>query len=207
MVFTPVNRETWAREEYFEHYFSAQPCTYSMCVKLDITPIIEKDQRLYPAMLYNITTIVNRHEAFRYAINAAGILGTYDELLPCYTVFHKDIHTFSNIWTAFCQDYDAFCAAYEADLAAYGDKPGFMAKPGLPENHFNVSMIPWTTFEGFNLNLEKGYTYLLPIFTLGRYVETDGKYLLPLALQVHHAICDGYHACQFIHDLQALIAR
>lgn len=37
MLFEKIDRDTWARKEYFEHYFSNVPCTYSMTVKLDIT--------------------------------------------------------------------------------------------------------------------------------------------------------------------------
>lgn len=31
-----IDPNTWKRKEYFEHYFSLVPCTYSMTVKLDI---------------------------------------------------------------------------------------------------------------------------------------------------------------------------
>lgn len=40
-------------------------------------------------MLYYITTIVNRHVEFRMALNKNGDLGFYDEIIPCYTIFHK----------------------------------------------------------------------------------------------------------------------
>lgn len=32
-------------------------------------------------------------------------------------------------------------------------------KPDVPDNCFTMSMIPWVSFEGFNLNLQKGYDY------------------------------------------------
>ena len=41
MVFQKIERENWARREYFEHYFSRVHCTYSMSVKLDITRLTE----------------------------------------------------------------------------------------------------------------------------------------------------------------------
>jgi chloramphenicol O-acetyltransferase type A len=63
-------------------------------------------------------------------------------------------------------------------------------------------MIPWTSFTGFNLNLQKGYDYFPPIFTIGKFYEENEKYMLPLALQVHHAVCDGFHATRFINGLQ-----
>ncbi len=32
-----INTNNWDRKEYFVHYFSNIPCTYSMTIKLDIT--------------------------------------------------------------------------------------------------------------------------------------------------------------------------
>lgn len=202
MTFTPIDRDRWARKEYFDHYFSQVPCTYSAVFKLDITNLRRRGQKLYPTMLYHIAAEVNRREEFRTALDAQGRLGVYDQMHPCYTIFHKDSETFSNLWTEFTPDYDRFCEAYRQDMDTYGDRPGMMAKPDAPENTFPVSMIPWASFEGFNLNLQKGYDYLLPIFTMGRYYEADGKTLLPLAVQVHHAVCDGFHLCRFVNSLQ-----
>lgn len=100
---------------------------------------------------------------------------------------------------------EEFSRAYENDIRLYGSNHGMIGKPDAPENVFTVSMIPWSTFEGFNLNLQKGYSYLIPIFTMGQYYEGDGKILLPLAVQVHHAVCDGFHICRFVNELQELI--
>ena len=66
---------------------------------------------------------------------------------------------------------------------------------------FTASMLPWAGFEGFNLNT-MGFEYLIPIFTMGRFYDERRRVLMPLAIQVHHAVCDGYHACAFIDDLQ-----
>ena len=95
--------------------------------------------------------------------------------------------------------------AYEDDIRRYGDRLQMDGKPNVPANTFPVSMIPWATFEGFNLNLQKGYCYLTPIFTMGKYYEENGCVTLPLAIQVHHAVCDGFHVCRFINELQELI--
>lgn len=205
MSFKSINKETWARKEYFEHYFSEVPCTYSMTVKLDITKIKNSNKKIYPTMLYFITKVVNNHSEFRTAFNMNGELGIFDEMLPCYTVFNQDTETFTNIWTDYSDDYDAFCKLYEKDIELFSSVKGMIAKPNIPPNHFPVSMIPWTTFEGFNLNLQKGYNYLLPIFTMGKYSEINGQYLIPLAIQVHHAVCDGFHISRFVNELQKLI--
>lgn len=205
MVFEKIDHATWDREEYFQHYFSHVPCTYSITVKLDITVLKSRQQKLYPAMLYYLTTVVNRHPEFRTALNEQGELGVYREMHPSYTVFHKDTETFSELWTEYSADYKAFCNAYEADMQRYGAQKGLIGKPDVPKNIFTVSMIPWTTFDGFNLNLQRGYDYLIPIFTMGKYYHENGRTLLPLAIQVHHAVCDGFHVCRFINELQELV--
>ena len=205
MEFVKIDPETWPRREYFEHYFSAVPCTYSITVKLDITPIRARKQKLYPAMLYYLTTVVNRHPEFRTALDEAGQPGVFSRMNPSYTVFHPDTETFSELWTEYAEDYDAFLTAYEKDHLEYGSRQGMEGKPCPPKNIFTVSMLPWTSFEGFNLNLQRGYTYLLPIFTMGRYTEEGGRVTMPLAVQVHHAVCDGFHVSRFVRELQELI--
>lgn len=205
MIFEKIDRSTWPRNEVFEHYFSAIPCTYSLTTKLDITNVRAKKLRLYPTMLHALTTVVNRHEEFRTAFNEAGELGVFGDMHPCYTVFHKETETFSNLWTEYTPDLSEFIRRYEEDLEKYGDNPAFFGKSDLPKNSFTVSMLPWTTFEGFNLNLQKGYAYTLPIFTLGKFFLEGDRTLLPVALQVHHGVSDGFHTCRFLNELQALL--
>lgn len=202
MKFTPINITNWIRKEYFEHYHKNIPCTYSMTVKLDISKLKNQNKHLYSTLLFWLTKIINRHQEFRTCFNSEGILGFFDEMIPCYTVFNQETETFTSIWTNETQDYDTFYQAYKNDVATFGKNQGLIGKPDVPENIFNVSMIPWVSFEGFNLNLPKGYNYLLPIFTFGKYYKENNKYWLPFSIQVHHAICDGFHISRLVNELQ-----
>jgi len=123
-LFTPIDLERWPRREYFEHYTAHMPCTYAITVQVDVTPISAHGVRLYPAMLYALTTVVNRHEEFRTALREDGQLVVYGSMHPCYTVVHKDTETFSSIWTEYQPSFPDFLAAYEADLATYGSCRG-----------------------------------------------------------------------------------
>ena len=201
MEYEVIDMASWPRREYFEHYLNTVPCTYSMTVKLDITNLRQKKAKLYPPLLWLLTGAVDRHEQFRMAFRPGGELVRYAHMEPSYTVFHKETHTFSNLWTEYSADYAEFQRRYEEDLRRYGEIEAFTAKPDVPENCFTVSMLPWASFEGFNLNT-MGFRYLIPIFTLGKYYEDRGRVYMPLAVQVHHSVCDGYHTCAFVDDLQ-----
>lgn len=202
MEYREIQINAWNRREYFEHYTAAAPCTYSMTVKLDVTPLRQPQDKLYPAMLYLLTKTVNRFEPFRTAYRPDGTLVVYQEMHPSYTIFHRETESFSSIWTEFSAEYPEFLRRYQTDVQLYEQASGFSPKPNVPENSFHVSMIPWTAFESFQLNLPD-FRYLLPIFTMGKYtVLPEGRCLLPLAVQAHHAVCDGYHLGRFLDCLQ-----
>ncbi|MFD0019701.1 CatA-like O-acetyltransferase [Streptomyces sp. NPDC058382] len=50
------------------------------------------------------------------------------------------------------------------------------------------------------------HDHLAPVFTLGRYVEREGRALLPLAVQIHHAAADGFHTARPVDEPEALMA-
>ena len=206
MGFHLIDLAAWNRREHFHHYLNQVPCFYSMTVDLDVTQLKKRGGPFYPAMLHSLATVVNRRQEFRMALDENGSPGSFDQLSPSYTVFHPKTETFSCLWTEYTPDYALFLRRYEEDMRLYGEVEAFEAKPNTPAASFNVSMIPWQSFSSFHLELPRGEDYLLPIFTLGRYRPVEGKLLLPLALQVHHAVCDGFHACCFVGELQALVS-
>lgn len=203
--FQLIDLDTWPRREYFRHYYSDIPCTYSMTVNFDITNIITQKLKIYPVMLHAISTAVNNHEEFKTAFDEQGRLGIYDVVHPCYTIFHKDTETFTNVWTAYNKDFKAFYENYLHDISLAKNCNKMLAKTDTPPNTFPVSMVPWESFTAFNLNLPKGSSYLLPIFTSGRYFEQNGRLLLPVAIQVHHAVCDGFHLCRLTGEIRSYL--
>lgn len=200
--FKLIDLEHWPRREHFEAYCRNTPCTWSMTVQLDVTKLVRSGAKIYPALLYACGRVANRHEEFRMSLDADGRPGVWDELHTSYTVFHKDTETFSCLWTPYMEDPAEYYAAYQRDIERWGRVEGFEPQPDMPKNIYYASMLPWESFEGFNLNLQKGWEFLLPTFTFGRYTEHDGRFTLPFAIQVHHAACDGFHACRFIAELR-----
>ena len=204
MAFQPIALDTWERREFYEHFINEVVCSYSVTVNVDITPL--KGCQLYPAMIWLLTKTVNELPAFRTALSKDGP-GIYDSMHPMYTIFNKEHKNFSGIWSYYSEDYGTFLKDYEADVRKDSTSTRYAPKADTPENAFNISMVPWLEFTSVNLNVFDDGKYLLPIFTMGKYFERDGKRLLPLAIQVHHAVCDGYHVGLFVETLQRNIAE
>ena len=142
---------------------------------------------------------------FRTALTDEG-LGIYDQMHPAYTIFHQESETFSGIWTEANSDYSEFLKAYEADIAIFSSSMEFAPKPNRPPNTFDISMVPWFTFTAFDINVFGEGKHFLPIFMMGNFFDMGEQRNLPLAIQVHHAVCDGYHVGRFIERLQEKIA-
>lgn len=209
MGFEIIDLEKYERKEHFIHYLNNVPCSYSMTTNIDITEVLEelkkRQYKLYPVIIFAITTIANKHIEFRMSIDDKERLGYYTSVNPTYTIFHKDNNTFSSIWTEYNGKFEQFYNNYNRDIQEYGNVKGFITKQNNENNLINISSIPWTSFTGFNLNLPKGDKYLLPIFTVGKFFEDNEKTLLPLSIQVHHSVCDGFHTSNFIKELQEML--
>ena len=199
-----IDLENWERREYYEHFIKNVVCSYSVTVNIDITNL--KGHSLYPAMIWLLTKTVNDMPEFRTCLTEEGP-GIYDSMHPMYTVFNKEKKNFSGIWSYFSEDYSEFLENYQADVQKYSTSTRYAPKEGTPINSFNISMVPWLEFTAMNFNVYDEGKFLLPIFTMGKFFERDGKRYLPLAIQVHHAVCDGYHIGLFVEKLNEYIDR
>ncbi|MPM45622.1 Chloramphenicol acetyltransferase [bioreactor metagenome] len=211
MKFNLIDIEHWDRKPYFEHYFNSVKCTYSITANIEITNLLKdikiKKLKLYPTFIYIIATVINNHEEFRTCFDENNNLGYWDSMSPNYTIFHEETKTFSNIWTEYDQSFLGFYSKYVEDNKSYGNIMSFDPKLNEPANTFPISCIPWVSFTGFNLNIQDNGTYLTPIFTLGKHFEENNKVFIPMSIQVHHAVCDGYHTSRFINEVQELASN
>lgn len=202
---------SWPRQEHFHHYLNNVRCTYSLTVQIDITALLQalksRGLRAYPAQIYLLATVVNDFAEFRMGLSKAGKPGYWESLHPSYTVLNAVTKTFSGIWTPYNQSFDVFYRSCTEDIDRYSHSTEFAPKKDMPPNVFDLSGIPWVDFTAFNLNIFSEGTHLLPIFTIGQYVKRGERTFLPLAMQLHHAACDGYHAGQFIEEVRKMAAN
>lgn len=207
MKFNIINRDNWYRKEYFEHYLQQQT-TFSIATEINITILMrnlkKKNYKLYPAFIFMVTNLVNSHREFRTSFNLEGNLGYWTEICPSYTIFDKKTHTFSGIWSPNLANFSEFHSQYEKDVEKYNGTGSLFPKTPIPDNNIPISMIPWSSFTAFNLNINNGGDFLLPIVTGGKYSQVNDELFLPVSLQIHHAVCDGYHASVFMNGLQRL---
>jgi chloramphenicol O-acetyltransferase type A len=205
-----IDLDSWPRREHFSHYLEAVPCTYALTVELDVTAFAAalrgSARKTYLAQIWALASIVNRHAEFRTCLTDSGTPAVWPRLDPAFTVFNEERETFAVVWTPYTPDFGVFHEAAAALLAQHRTATVFSPQGEQPANTFDVSSLPWLSFTGFTLQIRNGWDHLLPIFTLGRYIERNGNTYMPVAVQVHHAVADGFHTSRLLNELQALLA-
>ncbi len=204
----PIDLANWPRREHFDHYRARVPCTYSVTVQLDVTRLVtalrDTGRKTYPAQIWAIASVVNKHDEFRMSVDEEGTPSVWDVVHPSFTVFNPDRGTFAAVWANYDPDFSRFYDQAVAVLSTHRTATAMWPQSNMPPNVFDISSLPWAWFSGFELNIAHGHDHYLPIFTLGKYVEREGQVMLPLALQIHHASADGFHAARFINELQGV---
>ena len=66
MAFEKIDKNSWKRKEYFEHYFTDVPCTYSMTIKLDITQIKKNGTKIVRCESCGILMRDNKYHNKKY---------------------------------------------------------------------------------------------------------------------------------------------
>jgi chloramphenicol O-acetyltransferase type A len=207
---TAIDLATWPRAEHFRHFSKKVPCTYSVTVEVDVTALTtalrKAGRKTYPAQIWALASVVNRHDEFRMTL-ADGQPAIWPVLHPSFTVFNPGHETFSSLWTPFDSNFARFHARTAELMARYKDTTSFSPQGEPPANCFDVSSLPWTDFTSFNLMIDSGSSHLLPIFTLGRHTHRGASTLLPLAVQIHHAAADGFHTARLINEVRELFSK
>lgn len=207
LEYTPVDLSRWARKEHFEVFQSFAQSTFNQTVLLDITALLKQIKevgwKFYPTIIFLLSKIVNSHTEFRMAMKNNELV-IWNEVHPNYTIFHNETETFSALWSHYDGNIHHFQNVYSEDVVRYGNNLSYWPKEESRENIFFISAIPWVSFTSFNVNVANMQNFFAPMFTLGKYYNQDGKILLPLAVQVHHSVCDGFHVARLINELQEM---
>ena len=207
MNYTKIVLEEWNRGSLFWFYIEKMRIVMSLTVDIDVAPLCayakRKGLKFYPAMIWVVSKVINAHDEFKYSWNNAGSLIRWDTVSPSYTVFNEEDEAFSKFVTEYSDSLPEFCQRYERDLQKHQNSRAIIE--GQPENFFDVSCLPWVKYKHFDVHVFDEGKFLAPVVTWGKYEVEGDKTLMPLTMNIHHAVADGFHLSRFFNELQELI--
>lgn len=208
MEYTLVSFDSWPRRDTFRHFIDNLRCVITITSEVDVTEALafcrEKELRFYPTFLYLVAKALNRRDEWKMGYDGAGKLIRWREISPSHILFHPEDELVSRLVTAYSPDFAQFYRAVEEGIDRYREKRGFEVEWDAA-NTFDASCVPWLRYSACDLHVYDEGRYLAPVVTWGKYGEKDGRLTLPLTMQIHHAVADGFHVARFYQDLQSEI--
>ncbi len=207
MNYTKVEIDKWSRGSLFHFYIEKMRIVMSLTVDINVAPLItytkKNGLKFYPAMIWVVSKVINSHDEFKYGWDTDGNLIRWDSISPSYTVFNRDDECFSKFVTEYTDDIFEFYQRTVDDQRKYQEERAIIGNQ--PQNFFDVSCLPWVKYKHFDVHVFDEGKFLAPVLTWGKYEVQNGNALMPLTMNIHHAVADGFHLSRFFNEVQELI--
>lgn len=207
MNYKIIDLNTWNRGTLFKFYIDKMRMVMSLTVDIDVKPLAEfitkSGLKFYPAMIWAVSKVVNSHDEFKYGWNTKGNLIKWNVVSPSYVHFHKEDKNFTKTVTEYSDDLFVFHSRFMSDREKNRDMRAIVENQ--PPNFFDVSCLPWVRYKHFDIHVFDEGKFLAPVITWGKYEPEQEKLIMPLTMNIHHAVADGFHLSRFFNEVQELI--
>ncbi len=182
---------------------------FNICTNVDITKLLTLLSRrpgmsVTLAYHYFALRVANEIEPFRYRLRQGKVL-VHDVINGGTTVLQPN-ESFTFAYFDFDQDFEKFMLAAQrsVEIVKKGETP---FDPRSDDAAIHFTALPWVAFTSFsharNWNTEDS----VPKIAFGKFVKEADRVLLPISVEVHHALVDGVHVGRFIMRLEEALAN
>lgn len=207
MNYSIIDLNTWERGSLFKFYIDNMRIVMSLTADIDVAPLLayarKNNLKFYSAMIWVVSRVINSHDEFKYGWSNEGDLIRWDYISPSYTVFNQEDESFTKFVTEYTDNLLDFCKRTVDDQRKNKCERAIIKDQ--PQNFFDVSCLPWIRYKHFDVHVFDDGKFLAPVVTWGKYEAENNKVLMPLTMNIHHAVADGFHLSRFFNEVQALI--
>lgn len=207
MSLTEIDLATWPRRDHYRMFRPLAQPYFSVTVELDLTAwhraIKAAGLPFYASFVHRVTAAANAVEAFRLRIRGERVV-RHDVVHPSFTVPWRE-ELFNLCIVDYDPDLATFLARCVPAIRETENAPALVQdEPGRDDMVF-LSCLPWLAFTGMT-QAANGGDDAFPRFAWGRLADRGGRSVVPLQVQVHHALADGLHVARFVQQLEAALA-
>lgn len=154
--------------------------------------------------MYQSLATVNAIEEFRYRIEDGKVV-RYDKI-HCSTTALNANNLFAFAFMPYTDKFEDFYIQAQEEIA----KIKLITNMNLNEdngrlNVIHYSTVPWFSFTGLTHERNFAIQDSIPKLIFGKYFKEGNKLLLPLSINAHHGLMDGYHVGQYYELFQQLL--
>ncbi len=205
---TLLDLENWNRKEHFQFFKQFQEPFFGLTVEIDCTKAYavakEFGTSFFAYYLHKTLVAVNTIESFRYRIIDDSIY-IYDRIDVSSTIMRED-NTFGFSLIEYSPDFEVFAANTFQEIERIKHTPGLITREFPNNNLIHFSAIPWVNFTSLSHSRNFTFPDSCPKISFGKMmIADDGKRTMPMSINVHHGLMDGFHVGQFVDCFQELM--
>lgn len=197
-----IDLETYPRRRLFEHFSTFEIPVVSRTLQIDVSGVRDyakrNNRRFSLTLAFILTRATNHVPQMRHRIQD-DILVDFDRIIPSFTLLSEEkiVYFSKGVFT------DHFDADYARNLAINERAVRGLDQIKGPENQGQIFItnIPWYSFT----SIQHPYcrqNASIPVFSIGKLYEDNGRIMAPFGIQTHHALTDGYHIGLFLEILE-----
>jgi chloramphenicol O-acetyltransferase type A len=200
-----IDTETWSRRDLFRLFKDYDAPSFNICAEVDATRLLDfaRARRLSFFVAYHFlsTKVANELEPFRYRLRGERVL--VHERVDAGAVLLLADESFTFVYFDFTEDFTAFHERAVAIVErARAEPPGLDARAERDDLIYH-SVIPWVSFTSISHARDSRRQSGIPKIAFGKYREAGGRVLMPVSVEVHHALMDGLHVGRYFERLQS----
>lgn len=204
---TKLNIETWARRDLFEFFRKYDNPYFNVCSTVDITKLLAKLKQhpgtsVSVAFHYVALRVANEIEPFHYRLQNNEVV-VYEVVNGGTIVLHPN-ESFNFAYFDYHQDFPKFVDGAQQSIAEVKAGDGHL-NPDSDENRIHFTVLPWVSFTSFAHARDFTRADSIPKIAFGKFYESNGRTLLPISVEVHHALMDGLHVGRYFARFQELL--
>lgn len=199
-----LDTETWSRRDLFRLFSEYDAPSFNICADVDATRLLDfaRARRLSSFVTYHYlsTKVANEVENFRYRLRGGRVL--VHERVNAGAVLLLADESFTFVYFDYTEDFRAFHESAVAIVErARTEPPGLDAREDRDDLLYH-SVIPWVSFTSISHARDSRRQNGIPKISFGKYREAGGRVLMPVSVEVHHALMDGLHVGRYFERLQ-----
>lgn len=204
MNYKNLELSSWNRVKQYEFFKKYENPFFNICSKLDVTELLNHCRQhklsFSTCMLFASIDAANKFDEFKYRLKGDGVV-VYDSIYAGSTVLSDD-DVFNFCYYDYFTDFTKFYEnARVQNTLGKSCKLDFDGRNNdLDIIHYSV--IPWIEFTSITHPRTYNTSDSIPKIVFGKYYEENGRCFMPISLEVHHALMDGYHLGKYLQLLQ-----
>ena len=200
-----IDTENWNRKEHFDFFSKMASPFFGIVTEVDCTKAKEKAKEnnysFFAYYLHKSMVAVNSVEELKYRIVENKVV-SFDTINAGATIGRED-GTFGFIFVNFSSNFEIFNAELQQEIERVKNSTGLrLNNDDVKKDLIRHSTIPWHSFTGLlhPTNLDQNES--VPKITFGKFTERNDKKFLPISIEAHHGLVDGFHLAKYLTEFQ-----